>query len=155
MSETVASASLGSADIQDVLRFLPHRFPFLLVDRIVEMKGDESCVGIKNVSANEPQFQGHFPGRPIFPGVMIVEAMAQTAGALCVWNMQNTSRPRLVYFMTIDECRFRKPVVPGDVLHLHMTRIKHRRNMWWFRGEAKVDGAVVAEATISAMIIDE
>jgi len=155
MSETVARASLGSADIQDVLRFLPHRFPFLLVDRIIEMKGDESCVGIKNVSANEPQFQGHFPGRPIFPGVMIVEAMAQTAGALCVWNMQAKSKPSLVYFMTIDECRFRKPVVPGDVLHLHMTRIKHRRSMWWFRGEAKVDGAVVAEATISAMIIDE
>jgi 3-hydroxyacyl-[acyl-carrier-protein] dehydratase len=156
MSEVVEGQALGAADIQDIMRFLPHRFPFLLVDRIVGMRGDEACIGIKNVSANEPQFQGHFPGRPIFPGVMIVEAMAQTAGALCVWSLRDTGKkPSVVYFMTIDECRFRKPVVPGDRLELHMTKIKHRRNMWWFKGEAKVDGALVAEATISAMIVDD
>ncbi len=137
------------------MRYLPHRYPFLLVDRIIEMRGDDSCIGIKNVTANEQVFQGHFPGHPIFPGVLIVEAMAQTAGALCVWNRGADTKPSIVYFMTIEDCRFRKPVVPGDRLELHMTKLKYRRNMWWFRGEGKVDGAVVCEATISAMIASD
>lgn len=155
MTDASAAGVLGTADIRDIMRYLPHRYPFLLVDRIIEMRGDDSCIGIKNVTANEQVFQGHFPGHPIFPGVLIVEAMAQTAGALCVWNRGADTKPSIVYFMTIEDCRFRKPVVPGDRLELHMTKLKYRRNMWWFRGEGKVDGAVVCEATISAMIASD
>ena len=146
-------SELQSADITRILELLPHRYPFLMVDRIIEMKGDESCIGIKNITFNEPQFQGHFPSTPVFPGVLLIEAMAQTAGALCISSRPPDSRPQLVYFMTIDEAKFRKPVVPGDVVHFHMQKLKYRRNMWWFRGEAKVDGEIVAEAVISAMIV--
>ena len=148
--------TLGSADIVRVLELLPHRYPFLLVDRIVQMRGDESCVGIKNVSFNEPQFQGHFPGKPVFPGVLIIEGMAQTAGALCVWSQAKEKKPpSKVFFMTIDHAKFRRPVEPGDVLHYHMTKLKSRRNMWWFRGEATVDGVLAAEAEVSAMLVTE
>jgi 3-hydroxyacyl-[acyl-carrier-protein] dehydratase len=146
-----ASTGLESADILQILEFLPHRYPFLLVDRIRDMRGDESCIGIKNVTINEPHFTGHFPNRPVMPGVLIIEGMAQTAGALCVQSRK--SKPGLVYFMTIDKAKFRKPVVPGDVLEYHMTKLRSRANMWWFRGEAMVDGKVVAEAEISAMLV--
>jgi 3-hydroxyacyl-[acyl-carrier-protein] dehydratase len=148
---------LGAADIHSILEFLPHRYPFLMVDRIRDMQGDDSCVGIKNVTFNEPHFQGHFPNQPVMPGVLIIEGMAQTAGALCVWSKQSQGmkRPKIVYFMTIEEARFRKPVVPGDVLEYHMTKQRNRANMWWFKGEAKVDGKVVAEATVSAMLVAE
>ena len=150
------SDTLGSADIVRLLELLPHRYPFLLVDRIIAMRSDESCIGIKNVSFNEPQFQGHFPGKPVFPGVLIIEGMAQTAGALCVASqLANKKPPSKVFFMTIDNAKFRKPVEPGDVLHYHMTKLRSRRNMWWFRGEAKVDGALVAEAEVSAMLVSE
>jgi 3-hydroxyacyl-[acyl-carrier-protein] dehydratase len=146
---------LGHADIMRIQTLLPHRYPFLLIDRIVDMDQDNSGVGIKNVTFNEPQFQGHFPAQPVMPGVMIIEAMAQTAGALCVYaRPADRPPPKLVYFMTIDECKFRKPVVPGDVMKLHMTKLRQRRNMWWFRGEAKVDGELVAEAVISAMLVE-
>jgi 3-hydroxyacyl-[acyl-carrier-protein] dehydratase len=145
--------SLDTAQILDILKYLPHRYPFLLVDRIIEMKGDESCIGIKNVTYNEPQFSGHFPGNPIMPGVLIIEGMAQTAGALCSRNL--TPPPKAVYFMTIDKAKFRKPVIPGDVIEYHMTRLKHRLNMWWFRGEAKVGGVLVCEAEIAAMLLRE
>jgi 3-hydroxyacyl-[acyl-carrier-protein] dehydratase len=148
-------ATLESADIQKLLTLLPHRYPFLMVDRIVEIAGDESAVGIKNVTFNEPHFMGHFPNQPVMPGVLLVEAMAQTAGAICVLNTHMSVKPKLVYFMTIDECKFRKPVVPGDQVRLHLTKLKSRRNMWWYRGEAMVDGALVAEATISAMLVAE
>ena len=144
---------LGSADILKILELLPHRYPFLLIDKIIEMDGDDSCIGIKNVTFNEPQFNGHFPGQPVMPGVMLIEGMAQTAGALCVAAKFGQSSPRIVYFMTIDNAKFRKPVVPGDQVEDHLKKLKHRANMWWFRGEAKVDGKIVCEAELSAMLV--
>jgi 3-hydroxyacyl-[acyl-carrier-protein] dehydratase len=150
-----ASKTFDEFDIQKLLALLPHRYPFLLVDRIIQARGDESGIGIKNVTANEPQFQGHFPGRPIMPGVLLIEGMAQTAGALCVASQLEQGKPSLVYLMTIDKAKFRKPVVPGDRVEFHMTRLAKRRNMWWFRGEAKVDGALACEAEISAMLVAE
>jgi len=146
--------TLESADIMRIMQLLPHRYPFLLIDKIIEMDGDESCIGIKNVTVNEPQFQGHFPERPIFPGVLLIEAMAQTAGALCVHSLGSDSPPQLVYFMTIDKAKFRKPVEPGDQVHFHVKKIKKRSNIWKFEAVAKVDGAKVAEAEISAMLVD-
>jgi 3-hydroxyacyl-[acyl-carrier-protein] dehydratase len=150
------SKALGTADIGRILKLLPHRYPFLLVDRIVEMDADNSAVGIKNVTYNEPHFQGHFPGAPVMPGVLLIEGMAQTAGALCVANLGDdaVAPPPLVYFMTIDKARFRRPVVPGDVLHYHVKKIRNRGKVWRFRCEAKVEGEVAAEAEISAMIVD-
>jgi 3-hydroxyacyl-[acyl-carrier-protein] dehydratase len=139
--------------IREILAALPHRYPFVMVDRIINIKGDESGIGIKNVTANEPQFLGHFPGNPVMPGVLVLEGMAQTGGVLCIRAVAD-QKPQLVYFLTIDNAKFRKPVVPGDVLEYHMTRIKRRRNMWWYRGEAKVAGEVVAEAELGAMIAE-
>jgi 3-hydroxyacyl-[acyl-carrier-protein] dehydratase len=153
MSETT-NQTFESYDIQKLMALLPHRYPFLLVDRIVEARADEYGVGIKNVTVNEPHFQGHFPVRPVMPGVLLIEAMAQTAGALCVAS-QNTGAPGVVYLMTIDKAKFRKPVVPGDQVRFHMTRTAKKRNLWWFRGEAKVDGALVCEAEVSAMLVRE
>ena len=146
--------SLQAADIQRILSALPHRYPFLMVDRIRDIQGDESCVGIKNVTINEPHFQGHFPGHPIMPGVLLIEGMAQTAGALCVLAQGATARPRVVYFMTIDKAKFRKPVVPGDTVEYHVRKIRRRANIWRFAAEAKVDGGKVAEAEVSAMLVD-
>ena len=151
MSEA-ATKSLESVDIIKLLASLPHRYPFLLVDRIIECKGDESCIGIKNVTFNEPQFQGHFPEQPVMPGVLLIEGMAQTAGALCV-NAATIGKPKLVYFMTINNAKFRKPVIPGDRVEFHMTKTNQRRNMWWYQGIAKVDGQVVCEAEVSAMLV--
>ena len=145
-----------SYDIQRLLALLPHRYPFLLVDRIVEARGDEYGVGIKNVTFNEPHFQGHFPGQPVMPGVLLIEGMAQTAGALVRGEPAGRrSKPSVVYLMTVDKAKFRKPVRPGDQVKFHMTRVAKRRNMWWFRGEARVDGALVCEAEVSAMLVDE
>jgi len=145
--------TLNAVDIQKILEILPHRYPFLMVDKIINIDGDRSGVGIKNVTFNEPQFQGHFPRAPIFPGVLIIEGMAQTAGAMCVLSASDGKAPRLVYFMTIDKAKFRKPVGPGDVLEYHLTKLKSRANMWWYRGEAKVDGVLVAEAELAAMLV--
>lgn len=153
---TTGGQELGSADILQIMEYLPHRYPFLLIDKMVSMRGDEFGIGIKNVTMNEPQFAGHFPRKPLFPGVLIIEGMAQTAGALCVAAMiENKDKPKLVYFMTIDKAKFRKPVQPGDVVEYHMTRTSKRRNIWWFRGEARVSGVLVAEAEISAMLAVE
>jgi 3-hydroxyacyl-[acyl-carrier-protein] dehydratase len=153
-SPDATPSTLGAADIIAILSYLPHRYPFLLVDRIIEMDGDRSGIGIKNVTINEPHFQGHFPSAPVMPGVLLVEGMAQTAGAMCVASRSAPGSPQIVYFMTIDKVKFRKPVVPGDVVEYHMTQLRKRANMWWFRGEAKVAGTLVCEAEISAMIVD-
>jgi 3-hydroxyacyl-[acyl-carrier-protein] dehydratase len=153
---TDARARLESADILKIMSYLPHRYPFLLVDRIIDIDGDNSCIGIKNVTFNEPQFQGHFPARPLFPGVLIIEGMAQTAGAMCVASkLAEKARPKEVYFMTIDKAKFRKPVQPGDIVEYHMQKLNQRRTMWWYRGEAKVNGVIVAEAEVSAMLVVE
>jgi 3-hydroxyacyl-[acyl-carrier-protein] dehydratase len=146
--------TVGAADIQKLLSALPHRYPFLMVDKIIEIRGDESAIGIKNVTANEPQFLGHFPGNPVFPGVLLIEGMAQTAGAICVMALPSAGRAQLVYFLTIDKAKFRKPVVPGDTIEYHMKKLSQRKTMWWFRGEAKVAGQLVAEAEVGAMIAD-
>ncbi len=145
---------LGTADIVRILKLLPHRYPFLLVDKIIEMDGDNSAVGIKNVTINEPFFQGHFPNYPVMPGVLLIEGMAQTAGALCVASLTEAYEPQLVYFMAIDRARFRKPVVPGDTVYYHMVKRRNRGRVWRFEGQAKVNGQLVAEAEISAMIMD-
>lgn len=140
-------------DIQQILKSLPHRYPFLLVDRIVEAVDDVSCIGIKNVTINEPHFQGHFPGTPVMPGVLLVEGMAQTAGAMCILAFaKDYAEPPLVYFTTIDRAKFRKPVVPGDTVEFHVEQTNRRRNIWWFKGRALVEGRCVCEAEFSAML---
>jgi 3-hydroxyacyl-[acyl-carrier-protein] dehydratase len=148
-----AVKTLEAADIAAVLKALPHRYPFLMIDRVTDIRGDESGIGIKNVTINEPHFQGHFPSNPVFPGVLMIEGMAQTAGVMCILSVKS-SGPKLVFFMTIDKAKFRKPVLPGDTIEYHMNRIAKRRNMWWYKGEAKVAGHVVAEAEVGAMIAD-
>lgn len=152
MSEAEAPAKLDSADIYRVMELLPHRYPMLMIDRIIEMKGDESAIGIKNVTNNEPFFQGHFPGHPVMPGVLIVEAMAQTAGALVINHLGTSGSNQLVYFMTVDRARFRKPVLPGDVLHVHVTKLQSRGTVWKYHGEGRVNGQLVAECDLGAMI---
>jgi 3-hydroxyacyl-[acyl-carrier-protein] dehydratase len=150
----MSGATLDAIGIREVLDALPHRYPFLLVDRVIDIRGDEHGIGIKNVTINEPHFTGHFPNNPVMPGVLVLEGMAQTAGVLCIRSMPGKEKPALVYFMTIDKAKFRKPVVPGDVLEYHMTRIARRKNMWWYRGEGKVSGQIVAEAELGAMIVE-
>jgi len=146
------AAEGGSISAADIQRLLPHRYPFLLVDRIEQVRGDEFCVGIKNVTINEPFFPGHFPGRPVMPGVLLVEGMAQTAGAICAATLEAERNSQVVFFVSIDKARFRRPVTPGDRVEYHMTKLRQRGTMWWFRGEAKVDGRVVCEAEVGAML---
>ena len=152
--KTPAKTALGTADIARVMKLLPHRYPFLMVDRIYDMDGDKSCIGVKNVTINEPFFQGHFPQFPVMPGVLIIEGLAQTAGALCVASVGENYRAELVYFLGIDNAKFRKPVGPGDQMQYHVRKIRNRGRVWRFYGEAKVNGVVVAEAEISAMLAD-
>ena len=151
MADTVGS-TLDTVDIMQLMKLLPHRYPFLLVDRIVDIDGDNSATGIKNVTFNEPHFQGHFPDQPVMPGVLIIEAMAQTAGAICV-RRTASDKPAIVYFMTIDNAKFRRPVVPGDRLELRVKKLKQRGNIWRFACEGVVGAVKVAEAEISAMMM--
>ncbi len=154
-NKTAENAPGIDIDILRIMEMIPHRYPMLMIDRITDAIANVSAVGIKNVSINEHFFQGHFPQRPVMPGVLIVEAMAQTAGVLVVHTLGAESEGKLVYFMSIDDARFRRPVTPGDTVHIHVTKIQHRRNVWKFKGEAKVNGALCAEATFAAMILDE
>jgi len=153
-SETTETKS-GVIDLARIKRMIPHRYPFLLIDRVEQVRKNECAIGIKNVSANEPYFQGHFPSEPVVPGVLIVEAMAQTSGVLVVETLGMIDQDLLVYFMTIDNCRFRNKVGPGDVLELHVRVTRSRGRVFRFAGEAKVDGKLAAEAEFSAMIIDK
>jgi len=150
----MSGEKLDTMEILDILKVLPHRYPFLLVDRIIEVNGDESGIGIKNVTINEPQFMGHFPNRPVMPGVLVIEGMAQTAGALCIHSLGPSTKPNLVYFLTIDKAKFRKPAMPGDTIEYHVKKIARRKNMWWFRAEAKVGGKLIAEAELGAMLTE-
>lgn len=148
------SRTLESADIVRILKSLPHRYPFLMVDRVIDMRSDESAIGIKNVTANEPQFMGHFPDNPVFPGVLMIEGMAQTAGVLCICSGATGGATKSVFFLTVDKAKFRRQVLPGDVIEYHMTKINRKKMMWWYRGEARVKGALVAEAEVGAMIVN-
>jgi 3-hydroxyacyl-[acyl-carrier-protein] dehydratase len=156
MDDKTASLQQASTlDIMRVMEMIPHRYPFLMIDRVVEVVSDVSCVGIKNVSINEAFFQGHFPRQPVLPGVLVIEAMAQTAAVLVVYTLGPEAEGKLVYFMSVDDARFRRPVMPGDQLRIHVSKERNRGNVWKFRGEAKVEGVLVAEATFAAMIRDE
>ncbi|MBT3334279.1 MAG: 3-hydroxyacyl-ACP dehydratase FabZ [Rhodospirillaceae bacterium] len=145
----------NAVDIQRIMEMIPHRYPMLLIDRVVDIVNGESAVGIKNVTINEPQFQGHFPERAVMPGVLIVEAMAQTAGVLVVHSMGAAAEGKLVYFMSIDKCRFRRPVGPGDVMRLHVTKERSRGNVWRFQGKVYVDDQLCSEAGFAAMLVEE
>ena len=146
--------TLEAADINAILQALPHRYPFLMVDRIRAIEADESCIGVKNVTFNEPHFQGHFPGHPVMPGVLLIEGMAQTAAALIALPQGGVEPRKLVYFMTIDNAKFRKPVIPGDTVEYHVKKMRRRSNIWKFAAVALVEGAKVAEAEVSAMMVD-
>jgi 3-hydroxyacyl-[acyl-carrier-protein] dehydratase len=145
------AAPVTEADLSLIQRIIPHRYPFLLVDRVRDIVVGKSCVGIKNVTFNEPQFQGHFPGMPIFPGVMIIEAMAQTSGILVGVTMDLADKNAKVFFMGVDGAKFRRKVVPGDVLELHVTALRGGGKVWKFEGRGMVDGELAAEATFTAM----
>jgi len=153
--DEAAGGQLTTLEISDILEALPHRYPFLMIDRIINIQGDESAVGIKNVTINEPIFQGHFPGKPIFPGVLIIEGMAQTAGAVVIANDSLSTSKKIVMMLTIDKAKFRKPAEPGDRLEYHIRKIQRRRNVGRYEAKAIVDGVVVAEAEIGAMIVGE
>jgi 3-hydroxyacyl-[acyl-carrier-protein] dehydratase len=155
MTEGTPANTLMSADIARIMKLLPHRYPFLLIDKMVDMDGEESGTAIKNVTINEPFFQGHFPGKPVMPGVLLIEAMAQAAGALVLNHLGDAHAGKLVFFMSIDKARFRKPVLPGDVVHFHVRLSNKRAPVWKYWAEAHVDGKKVAEAEIGAMLMNE
>lgn len=146
---------LTRLEIDEILNCLPHRYPFLMIDRIVDIDGDESAVGIKNVSYNEPIFQGHFPGKPVFPGVLIIEAMAQTAGAIVIAHDSASGVKNIVLMLTIDKAKFRKPASPGDRIEFHIRKVHRRRTVGRYEARAMVDGVLIAEAEVGAMIVPE
>ena len=150
-----AEEQITQVDVQRIMEMIPHRHPFLMIDKVVDMVANERATGIKNVSINESFFQGHFPTRPVMPGVLIIEAMAQTAAVLVVHTLGPESEGKLVYFMSVDNARFRRPVFPGDRLDVHVTKQRHRGNVWKFEGRAKVGDNLMAEAVFAAMILNE
>ena len=145
----------NTIDINRIMEMIPHRYPFLMIDKVVEVIPDVSAVGIKNVTINEPFFQGHFPSRPVMPGVLVIESMAQTAATLVIESMGTKAEGRLVYFMSVDSARFRKPIGPGDTLRIYVEKLRRRGNVWKFKGEARVGETLMAEAVYTAMIVDE
>ena len=151
--EDSQTKQLGSADIARIMQLLPHRYPFLLIDKMIDLDGEQSGTAIKNVTINEPFFQGHFPSKPVMPGVLLIEAMAQAAGALVLNHLGDAHAGQLVFFMSIDKARFRKPVVPGDQVHFHVKLTNKRAPVWKYWAEAHVDGKKVAEAEIGAMLM--
>jgi 3-hydroxyacyl-[acyl-carrier-protein] dehydratase len=153
-AQPAETRSVEPYDIARIMQAIPHRYPFLLVDRVVEVIPDTSCIGIKNVTINEGFFQGHFPAHPVMPGVLIIESMAQTAAVLVVETLGPEAQGKLVYFMSIEGAKFRKPVGPGDQMRIHCVKQRSRGAVWKFHAEAKVDGVVCAEATYAAMILD-
>lgn len=153
MDDKPAAGGL-TLDVKQIMEMIPHRYPFLMIDKIVDVVRGASAVGIKNVSINEHYFQGHFPGHPIMPGVLIIEAMAQTAAVLVI-DSAGKQLGSLVYFMSVEQARFRRPVGPGDSLHLHVEKLHSRGRVWKFKGEARVAGELMAEAVFSAMIVEE
>jgi len=153
MSQAAEKTELESADIKQIMALLPHRAPMLMIDRLIDIVPGVSATGVKSVSINEPYFAGHFPGHPVMPGVLIVEAMAQAAGALVVHSLGGANMEKIVYFMTIDKARFRHPVVPGDHLMIPVKVQRSRGPVWRFGGEAYVNGKLCAEAEYSAMIV--
>lgn len=155
MTETVsATTELDAMSIMDILAALPHRYPMLMIDRIIDIKGDDSAVGIKNVTFNEPIFQGHFPHSPIFPGVLILEGMAQTAGAIVIKYDAIADSKSVVMLLGIDNARFRKPAGPGDTIEYHISKMHRRRTVGRYKAEAKVNGTIIAEAELTAMIVE-
>ena len=154
-TETNKPGTGRTVDITGIMHAIPHRYPFLLIDRVVEVHPNVSAIGVKNVSVNEGFFQGHFPGHPVMPGVLIIESMAQTAAVLVVETLGPESAGKVVYFMSVESAKFRRPVVPGDQLRIHVAKERNRGNVWKFHAIARVEGAAVAEATYAAMIMDE
>jgi len=152
---TCAESQVTQVDVQRIMEMIPHRHPFLMIDKVVDMVANERATGIKNLSINENYFQGHFPARPVMPGVLIIEAMAQTAAVLVVHTLGPEAEGKLVYFMSVDNARFRRPVFPGDRLDVHVTKQRHRGNVWRFEGRAKVGDNLMAEAVFAAMILNE
>lgn len=158
MNDAAAGDSIDTIDVIDIegiMKRIPHRYPMLMIDRVLNVVPAASAIGVKNVTINENYFQGHFPNAPVMPGVLIIEAMAQTAAVLVVCTLGENAAGKLVYFMTIDSARFRHPVVPGDCLKLHVRQLHMRRTVWKIGAEARVDGKLVAEATLKAMIMLE
>jgi 3-hydroxyacyl-[acyl-carrier-protein] dehydratase len=150
-----AEQQVTQVDVQRIMEMIPHRHPFLMIDKVVDMVANERATGVKNVSINEGYFQGHFPARPVMPGVLIIEAMAQTAAVLVVHTLGPEAEGKLVYFMSVDNARFRRPVFPGDRLDVYVAKQRHRGNVWKFEGQAKVGDNLMAEAVFAAMILNE
>ena len=155
MNDSTQTKAAGAViEVERIMEMIPHRYPFLMIDRVVDVVPDRTAVGIKNVTINEAFFQGHFPGHAVMPGVLLIEAMAQTAAVLVVHTLGPDAEGKLVYFMSVENAKFRRPVVPGDQLHVHVTKERNRGPVWKFRGDVKVGEATVADATFAAMIRD-
>lgn len=154
MDSQISGEAASEIDIARLMEMIPHRYPFLMIDRVIDVIPGEGATGVKNVTVNEPHFTGHFPGHPIMPGVLIIEAMAQTAAVVVVHTLGKEAEGKIVYFMSVENARFRKPVLPGDTMHVVVSKKASRGGVWKFYGEARVNGAVVAEATYTAMLTD-